>query len=135
MRNYTVQYVHKVSQTCGKCHRSKSEHSREPKADDPNEMVRYPYPGQRVWGEGGITWFGEVKCTGYEHETETHELPDELPTDRNAMAKVLRDHKIMGRGERLSQVRAGINGSTVCFPVASIWHSIIITLANPQETP
>ena len=45
---------------------------------------------------------------------------------RNALARILRNSLNLLQGQRLNEVRVYSDGRIVCFPSASIWHSIIL---------
>ena len=71
---------------------------------------------------------GSCDCKEFAHEFELHALPDDLLRshhDRKALSAILRDHGLISRGDRLGTVRLE-GDKLVCFPQASIWHSIII---------
>lgn len=111
---FTLRYVHKVSQRC-KCGRTQYDHSREPRDD---EKARYPYPGQRVYGDGPYVRFhdGVQTCAGYEPETESIYCD---AADVEILAKKLAGGKC--------DVRRESDGRIVCFPRRGIWHSLIFT--------
>lgn len=113
---FRLRYVHKISQVC-KCGRFQYNHSR---VDD---------KGKRVYGEGPFVRFhdGVQTCDGYEPATELVDLPEEIytTTDPRVVGKILREHKLLLTGQRLSTMRHE-DGKLVCFPQASIWHSMIL---------
>ena len=56
--------------------------------------------------------------------------------DRKALAAKLRGVAILCMGQRIQHHRVELDGKVICFPQASIWHSIILTpapLAAQQE--
>jgi hypothetical protein len=55
------------------------------------------------------------------------ELPNWAGENRRTMARALRELGLLCKGERLSSFRVEPDSRIVCFPMASIWHSIILT--------
>jgi hypothetical protein len=53
-------------------------------------------------------------------------IPDGAFSNRNTLAKALRDAGILAKGSRLASFR--VSGSeVVAFPTSGIWHSVILT--------
>lgn len=111
---YRLRYVHKVSQRC-KCGRPQYDHSREPRED---EKSRYPYPNQRVYGDGPFVRFHDrvQTCDGYEPESELVDLD---------VTQIENEAKRMSGSK--CDVRHEADGKIVCFPRKGIWHSLIFT--------
>ena len=109
---YTVTFHHKISATC-KCGASRSSHDGTG-AD---------------FGTGGCRYNG---CAKFElRDVYEHDLPSSIEeADTNGVAAVLRQAKILGRGKRLHcinrRIEARVMKKLTCFPMASIWHSIVI---------
>jgi hypothetical protein len=59
-------------------------------------------------------------------------MPDNAFSDRNTLAKALRDAGVLHSGDRLSNFR--VEGEKViAFPAKSIWHAIVLTPSTEME--
>jgi len=59
-------------------------------------------------------------------------MPDNAFSDRNTLAKALRDAGVLHSGDRLSNFR--VEGEKViAFPTKSIWHAIVLTPSTEME--
>jgi hypothetical protein len=59
-------------------------------------------------------------------------MPDNAFSDRNTLAKALRDAGVLHSGERLRNFR--VEGEKViAFPAKSIWHAIVLTPSTEME--
>lgn len=56
-------------------------------------------------------------------------VPQDWEADRAALGRVLRDVGALPKGARLRSCRAE-SGKLVCFPMASVWHAIILEPAD-----
>lgn len=52
---------------------------------------------------------------------------DTAGLDRSKLGRVLREARILIKGQRVAHYRIESDGRIVCFPMASIWWSIILT--------
>lgn len=114
---YSVRYVHKVTQTCSCKHVEGSHYSYVADAKAPNGLQ---------WTRGKCT-VRDCRCEGYEPDVEHHDLPDGVPGDRNAVTKILCEHRLLSGGQKLQEVRRNNAGQVVCFLKNSTFHSIILT--------
>ena len=117
---YNIRYVHKISQRCGRCGRSQfSHHDLFPGG-----------PNNSEWGHG----IAGDDCTGYEAKYEAADLPQDIVErgDLKAVAAMLREARLLSKGDRLDSVRRepiGDDGTVklVCFAIkSSTWHSLIV---------
>lgn len=120
MRKYIVRSVHKVDNPC-KC-------------------------GCRSHSEGGgpcTAWNATKRalcgCAAFDPaDVAERELPADVmdadTPDVKAIAKALREARILSSGGRLSHVVRGKHGRLTCFPQAGAWHSYIIRLAPSELT-
>lgn len=60
------------------------------------------------------------------------EIRDGAWSNRNTLAKALRDARVMPSGGRLSSFRSE-GDKVVAFPVKSVWHAFVITPATGTE--
>jgi hypothetical protein len=65
------------------------------------------------------------KVSPSDKDVKVVEIGDGAFSDRNTLAKALRDAKVLHKGGRLSNFRVK-GDKVVAFPQGSIWHSFII---------
>lgn len=57
------------------------------------------------------------------------QIPDDALLNRNTLARALRHVHVLGKGDSIRDFRAEAE-NLICFPRASIWHSIILTVRS-----
>ncbi len=115
---YRVHFTHKIAAAACRCGHDKYGHHN-----------LHPRDGS-THGHGPCSGY-RCECLEYEageRDDSERALPDGVRDERDErkVAKILREARVLGRGERLSSVRRE-GDNLLCFPIASIWHCITVS--------